>query len=86
LPTNGDNLPDGTFLGSCHGCTVTETTLSCSACLDGAGASHPSSIPLANCYEFGNEQGSLVCTAGLEGGSFGTAAAAAAATLPHDEL
>ncbi|KAL1527682.1 hypothetical protein AB1Y20_009068 [Prymnesium parvum] len=83
---NGGDLPAGTFTGSCQGCKVSNDELACAGCLDGAGASHATAIALAGCDEFGNEQGKLVCTAGDAGGSFGSATAAAAANLPHDEL
>ena len=65
---------------------MTATTLSCAECHDGAGKGHATSVALAGCDEFGNEQGKLVCIAGSQGGAFEAAAAEAAATLPHDEL
>lgn len=63
-PANADNLPDGTYLGSCHGCTLSDGTLSCTECVDGAGKRQSSTLALAGCdlTSISNEQGSLSCT------------------------
>ena len=63
-PANADGLPEGTYLGSCNGCTLSsDGTLSCTACTDGAGKMHASSLALADCNltSITNEQGSLSC-------------------------
>ena len=92
LPSNAANLPPGNFEGSCHGCSATETVLSCAGCLDSAGTSHPASVDVAGCTGgFGNEQGKLVCmdaeaTERRRLSSFDAAVTAAEASLPHDEL
>ena len=39
-PANAEGVPQGTYLGSCHGCTVTSNVLSCTQCGDGAGTQH----------------------------------------------
>lgn len=74
-PKNADHLPPGTYSSSCHGCSISDTALSC-VCLDGAGAAHSASILLAGCLDIGNEQGKLVCTT----------RSAVTSSPPHDEL
>eukprot|EP00933_Yihiella_yeosuensis_P011803 TRINITY_DN119528_c0_g1_i1.p1 TRINITY_DN119528_c0_g1~~TRINITY_DN119528_c0_g1_i1.p1 ORF type:complete len:175 (+),score=27.61 TRINITY_DN119528_c0_g1_i1:168-692(+) len=66
LPPNGDNLPQGTFSGSCHGCKVEGDLLECVACLDGAQNRHLTSIRLSACTHFGNKEGELACDEGGE--------------------
>ena len=36
-PANAEGVPQGTYLGSCNGCTVANDVLSCTQCGDGAG-------------------------------------------------
>ena len=61
---NAEDVPQGTYLGSCHGCTVVGDVLSCTQCGDGAGAQHASSLALDSCDRTTvvNEQGALACT------------------------
>lgn len=80
-PANGEELPDGTFADSCHGCHVVDGALLCSGCLDGTGKSHATTITMGTCATFGNEQGKLVCLSAGED-PISTEAAEAA----HDEL
>lgn len=61
LPKNADGLPNGTFAQSCYGCTVKESHLECSHCLDAARKPHASSLELAGCASFGNQDGQLTC-------------------------
>ena len=62
-PINAPDVPTGTYLGSCNGCTVTDDLLSCSECTDGAGNKHATSLRLDTCdvSTISNEQGSLSC-------------------------
>jgi len=63
LPPNAEGLPDGSFAGSCHGCSVKEgeNVLECTACLDASQDRHSSTISLIGCNYFGNDQGKLTC-------------------------
>lgn len=61
LPANTDSLPEGSYIFSCHGCTVTDRILKCTDCIDGVGTRHHSEMELRGCCEVGNEAGKLVC-------------------------
>lgn len=68
-PPNAEGVPQGTYLGSCHGCTVRSVEyvgelLSCTHCGDGAGTQHAASLALDACdlTTIVNEQGALACT------------------------
>lgn len=61
LPSNQDNLPAGSYSSSCHGCSVTQSKLTCTACLDAAKERHLSSIDFPGCKSLGNNHGKLQC-------------------------
>lgn len=61
LPENVGALPEGSYVFSCHGCFAKKGMLKCTACLDGVGDRHHTSIPLEGCCEFGNSAGKLEC-------------------------
>mmetsp|Transcript_157754 Transcript_157754/g.278502 ORF Transcript_157754/g.278502 Transcript_157754/m.278502 type:complete len:129 (+) Transcript_157754:349-735(+) len=61
LPEHVGALPEGSYIFSCHGCFAKKGTLTCTACLDGKGDRHRTSIPLEGCCEFGNGAGKLQC-------------------------
>ena len=68
-PPNAEAVPQGTYLSSCHGCSVRSyehvgTLLSCTQCGDGAGTRHAASLALDACdlTTIVNEQGTLACT------------------------
>ena len=60
LPPNADNVPDGSYTGSCHGCTVSDDALSCS-CFNGAGDAFPTTLALPCAGTIGNAEGQLRC-------------------------
>jgi hypothetical protein len=56
------SLPDGTYLGSCSGCAVSNSMLRCESCKDGQGkGGPPTRVDITGCERFGNEFGKLVC-------------------------
>mmetsp|Transcript_20682 Transcript_20682/g.39309 ORF Transcript_20682/g.39309 Transcript_20682/m.39309 type:complete len:93 (+) Transcript_20682:327-605(+) len=61
LPPNDEGLPLGSYIFSCHGCSVKDGTLRCSACLDGTGVRHRAETALAGCCSIGFKDGSLHC-------------------------
>lgn len=63
-PANAEGVPQGTYLGSCYGCTVADRVLSCTQCGDGAGTQHATSLALDPCdlMTIVNAQGTLACT------------------------
>ena len=93
LPANAADVPECSYLGSCPGCSLAGAVLSCSACLDGAGKAHASSLDVGDCLNVGNNQGALECVqAGRRASEAAEAAPAGDAptsgTPPkqHDEL
>ena len=84
-PGNEDSIPEGTYAGSCGGCKLEGTTLSCSHCNDGAGGNKASSIETGTCKVIGNANGVLVCEDKAEGGDKNEAAAAAEAAAPAEK-
>lgn len=61
LPLNDEGLPLGSYIFSCHGCSVEEGTLTCSACLDDVGKRHRTNIAVAGCCSFASVDGVLQC-------------------------
>lgn len=64
-PANADDIPEGSYQGSCGGCAVAGDELSCSHCTGTDGAHHASSIALSTCsaegQQVGNSDGQLAC-------------------------
>mmetsp|Transcript_6099 Transcript_6099/g.7495 ORF Transcript_6099/g.7495 Transcript_6099/m.7495 type:complete len:169 (-) Transcript_6099:254-760(-) len=68
-PSNEEELPDGTYLGSCEGCRLTDgeggnAVLSCSACKNTKGGTDESDFTILSeggCKVIGNDDGRLVC-------------------------
>ena len=76
LPPNADDVPSGSYLGSCYGCASQSGVLSCT-CFSSARAAVPSTLELAGCAagSIGNSDGVLQCSQPPQGLSVG-----------HDEL
>ena len=67
--------------------------LSCSACLDGAGKAHASSLDVGDCLNVGNNQGALECvqpgrraSEAAEAAPAGDAPTSGTPPKQHDEL
>ena len=61
--TNTDGVPEGNYLDSCQGCAVTDGTLTCAKCSNGASKETASSLVLDNCdlATISNQMGQLTC-------------------------
>jgi len=64
-PGNQDGIPEGSYNGSCGGCKLEGSALSCSHCSDGAGGHKESTFEVkagdAACKVIGNANGVLTC-------------------------
>lgn len=63
-PANAEGIPEGSYSGSCGGCTLTGDSLACSHCMGTDGLHHESTILVSSCVEpqvVGNSDGSLAC-------------------------
>jgi hypothetical protein len=64
-PGNQDGIPEGSYSGSCGGCKLEGSALSCSHCSDGAGGHKASTFEVkagdAACKVIGNANGVLTC-------------------------
>ena len=60
---NGDNLPEGSYLGSCRGCRLVDSILRCTHCRLPGSPSMASSLDLATCWiqQVNNIHGQLQC-------------------------
>jgi hypothetical protein len=58
---NGEGIPDGSYLGSCEGCSMTGLLLTCTHCRS-RGVFEGSSIDMAKCHrDVNNVHGALSC-------------------------
>ena len=63
-PPNADGIPEGTYLGSCHGCALVGGELVCQQCVSSVGDRLKSAIAVDACAEeevIGNRDGALAC-------------------------
>ena len=72
-PANADGIPEGSYLGSCGGCSLAKlpttelpgNVLTCTHCKMGDGQLHESNIDTSECHQethqIGNSDGRLVC-------------------------
>mmetsp|Transcript_25111 Transcript_25111/g.65510 ORF Transcript_25111/g.65510 Transcript_25111/m.65510 type:complete len:106 (-) Transcript_25111:353-670(-) len=65
MASNADNIPSGTYQGSCGGCVFDETTrvLSCEQCVNQNGDRVPTDIDATQCdgMDITNSNGDLAC-------------------------
>ncbi|KAL7560969.1 hypothetical protein ACA910_022453 [Epithemia clementina (nom. ined.)] len=62
LSEEAQSLPQGTYLGSCDGCSMQSNgMLRCTACKNSEGGTSASTVDVTGCSTVGNNDGRLVC-------------------------